>query len=199
LLQLGDLVFDIDDYPEEVPIGGTSLVSIEKYPGGQKSLQFFGAFDDTITIKGTFMYEGAHDKAGKVDAMWRRGQPVQFIAGQLMPRWVIITAAKFTYKNEYMIDYEISLERISSDDPNIILYGSPSPTTSSTSSSSIQLSISSDASASTQKTHTVVYGDTLWKIAQQYYGDGSQYTKIVQANDIKNPSVIDVGQKLVIP
>lgn len=45
-------------------------------------------------------------------------------------------------------------------------------------------------------------GDCLWNIAKKYYGDGSQYTKIYNANKETigaNPNVIKVGQKLVIP
>lgn len=50
-------------------------------------------------------------------------------------------------------------------------------------------------------THMVVSGDNLWNIAKKYYGDGSKYTKIYNANKdkIKNPSLIYPGQKLVIP
>ena len=41
------------------------------------------------------------------------------------------------------------------------------------------------------KTHTVQSGDTLWGIAKKYYGNGSQYQKIVSANpSIKNPNLI---------
>jgi len=44
-------------------------------------------------------------------------------------------------------------------------------------------------------------GDTLWKIAEKYYGDGSLYKKIFEANRdiLKNPDLIKVGQKLHIP
>lgn len=50
------------------------------------------------------------------------------------------------------------------------------------------------------KTHMVQSGDTLWGIAKKYYGNGSQYTKIVSANpDIKNPNLIYPGQVLSIP
>lgn len=49
------------------------------------------------------------------------------------------------------------------------------------------------------KTHTVQSGDTLWAIAKKYYGDGSQYPKIVSANDIGNPNLIHPGQVLTIP
>lgn len=44
------------------------------------------------------------------------------------------------------------------------------------------------------KTHTVVNGDTLWKIAKKYLGDGSRYKEIAQLNNIKNPDVIYLGQ-----
>lgn len=49
--------------------------------------------------------------------------------------------------------------------------------------------------------YTVVSGDTLWAIAKKFYGKGSQYTKIYNANKdkIKNPNLIMGGQKLVIP
>ena len=47
--------------------------------------------------------------------------------------------------------------------------------------------------------YVVVSGDSLWAIAKKYYGDGSKYNKIVEANNIKNPSLIYPGQRLVIP
>ena len=49
--------------------------------------------------------------------------------------------------------------------------------------------------------HEVKKGDTLWKIAEHYYGDGSLYKKIFEANGniLKDPNVIKVGQKLRIP
>jgi len=49
--------------------------------------------------------------------------------------------------------------------------------------------------------HTVVSGETLGKIAKQYYGNAMKYTAIFEANTniLKNPDVIKVGQELVIP
>ena len=49
--------------------------------------------------------------------------------------------------------------------------------------------------------HTVKKGDTLWGIAKKYYGNGAQYKKIYNANKskIKNPNLIYVGQKFLIP
>lgn len=50
------------------------------------------------------------------------------------------------------------------------------------------------------RTHTVVTGDTLFKIAMRYYGDGWKYPRIYAANPfIKNPDLIFPGQVLIIP
>lgn len=51
------------------------------------------------------------------------------------------------------------------------------------------------------KTYTVQKGDTLWKIAKQFYGNGALNTKIVSANSdkIKNPNLIYAGQVFTIP
>lgn len=41
--------------------------------------------------------------------------------------------------------------------------------------------------------------DNLWKIAVVQYGDGYKWTEIAVANNIKNPNLIEVGQKLILP
>ena len=51
------------------------------------------------------------------------------------------------------------------------------------------------------KTYTVESGDTLWKISEEVYGNGSKYMKIFEANTdlLDSPDRIFPGQKLVIP
>lgn len=51
------------------------------------------------------------------------------------------------------------------------------------------------------RTYTVQSGDTLWKIAQEMYGDGSKYMKIFDANSdlLEHPDRIFPGQELTIP
>ena len=54
-------------------------------------------------------------------------------------------------------------------------------------------------SATDTGSHTVQPGDTLWDIAEQHYGDGSQYPRIAEANAITTTDPILPGQTLTIP
>lgn len=60
---------------------------------------------------------------------------------------------------------------------------------------------SSPAPTNQNKTYTVKRGDCLWNIAKKFYGNGSQYRKIYNANrnKIRNPNLIYPGQVLTIP
>lgn len=55
--------------------------------------------------------------------------------------------------------------------------------------------------ATAGRTYTVKSGDSLSKIAQREYGDGSQWKKIHEANRdlIKDPDLIHPGQVLKLP
>lgn len=49
--------------------------------------------------------------------------------------------------------------------------------------------------------HVVVAGETLWGIAQRYYGNGNLYYRLVAANPgtITNPNVITPGMVIRVP
>ncbi len=51
------------------------------------------------------------------------------------------------------------------------------------------------------RNYTVQPGDTLSKIARQFYGDANAYMKIFEANtdQLKDPNMIKVGQVLKVP
>ncbi len=57
------------------------------------------------------------------------------------------------------------------------------------------------ADTSVYHRHTVTSGDTLGKIAKQYYGDAMKYKDIFAANTdiLKNPDLIHPDQELIIP
>ncbi len=55
----------------------------------------------------------------------------------------------------------------------------------------------------TNQTDNEVYvvnkGDTLWSISEKYYGDGTFWKDIAEANDITDAKKIEIGDGLVIP
>ena len=57
------------------------------------------------------------------------------------------------------------------------------------------------ADESVYNRHTVQSGETLGKIAVQYFGKASKYQDIFKANSdiLKNPDLIHPGQELIIP
>ena len=66
----------------------------------------------------------------------------------------------------------------------------------------IQVDSSLPQPAVPPRTYTVVKGDSLWKIAAHYYGNGALYPKIIAANpgQLKDDkSVIHPGDVLIVP
>ncbi|UDW83049.1 peptidoglycan-binding protein LysM [Pasteurella canis] len=55
--------------------------------------------------------------------------------------------------------------------------------------------------ASEEEFYVIQKGDTLWKIAEKTYGNGTKYTAIVEANKevIKDADKIFPGQKIRLP
>ncbi len=64
-----------------------------------------------------------------------------------------------------------------------------------------QAAAASAGGASSSRTYTVQPGDTLSKIAKQFYGNANDYNRIFEANRDKLQSAdkIQAGQELVIP
>lgn len=65
-----------------------------------------------------------------------------------------------------------------------------------------QPAAASTGAAERMRTYTVKAGDSLWKIAEQFYGKGTEYTKILAANSGKlkdEKTVIHPGDVLNVP
>jgi LysM repeat protein len=56
-----------------------------------------------------------------------------------------------------------------------------------------------DVPAPAGRSYTVEPGDTLWAIAERFYGDGGKYQVIADASGITNPDLIHPGEVLTIP
>mgnify|MGYP006152265685 CR=1 FL=1 len=61
-------------------------------------------------------------------------------------------------------------------------------------------STAAEAAVATAATvYKVVAGDSLWKIAEATYGDGLMWSKIAEANTLRNPNVLSIGRELQLP
>ena len=60
-------------------------------------------------------------------------------------------------------------------------------------------SSSSSTSSAGMKDYTVQQGDTPWTMAQKFYGNGAEYTKILEANGLQEGANIQPGDVLKIP
>lgn len=70
--------------------------------------------------------------------------------------------------------------------------------------SNVQSGVTSTAEIipdASEQTYTVAKGDTLSKIAKQFYGSANQWRAIYEANtdQLSNPDLIKIGQVLKIP
>lgn len=65
----------------------------------------------------------------------------------------------------------------------------------------VEDAVSTKDNGAASQFHTVVSGDTLWKISKTYYGKGSRYPEVFEANRpmLAHPDKIYVGQVLRIP
>jgi nucleoid-associated protein YgaU len=202
------IIFNVDELPESINLGGEQTLAVRKYPGGGKDVQALGSFDDPISWDGVFWFTDALSRCLMLDNMRKQGTELQLSFSSFSINVII---NKFTYKyyHDYYIEYSITLEPL--DYLNSL--GDSSSTTSSTASSDSSAtatnsssSTSSTASSTTasptsnpqQTSYTVVSGDTLWAIAVKFYGDGSKFTQIASDNNISNPNSLQVGQVLTI-
>lgn len=56
-----------------------------------------------------------------------------------------------------------------------------------------------ETGAQTPGKHVIARGDTLWDIAETYYGDGALWPKIAEANGGPAPRALEIGTELEIP
>lgn len=191
VLQIGSFIFEIDDLPEKIPLGGEQVLAVQRFPGGKKEVQSFGNQDKNPQWSGTFNYN-ALDKLRVLYKLYTDGKVVPISVGSLDLRYGIIKVFTFDYANDTKIDYQIEIELVGAPAGISIV---SAPLTSATG-----IATPEQNKASANKSYITKRGDTLWQIAATYYnGDGSQYRKIATANGIKDPDNLAVGLKLVIP
>lgn len=100
-----------------------------------------------------------------------------------------------------ILDALASMPEISTVQDNLTVSTSTPDTPPATPEIEVAAGTSAAKDQGVSRTYTVQSGDTLWKIAQDMYGNGSKYMMIFEANTdlLKDPDQIFPGQELVIP
>lgn len=209
--------FYIDDLRLPVPIQevsvktGADINTISLVNSGEVGL-YGGEKLDTLSFSSFFpsryrpfcQYNGFPQPEtfiNHIESAKREKKPIRFImTGTDINKQFLVESFEKTYKINGLGDVYFSLSLTEYKEIEIPQIASA------TNSSSTKKPTTTKRPTDTKKkksstTHIVKRGDTLWGLAKKYYGDGSQYMKIANANKdkVKNPNLIVDGWKLVIP
>lgn len=150
-----------------------------------------------INISGEIVGNDAKQVLAKITALHQNGEYVKYIGQNILSK-ALITAFDTSHPNTIYggCAFTMTIREVRiAKKPKVVKKVSAKKQVTQKSGSS------GSGGGSSSKTYTVKKGDTLWAIATKYYGSGSKYTKIVDANKslIKNPNLIYVGWVLTIP
>lgn len=150
----------------------------------------------SLSLAGAIVGEDYENDVLRLDELHRTGELVEYVGVNLLSDAII---ASFTTehtgetKGGCWFTMEICEVRITASP---FVAGSGNAGT-----QQIEEGASAAEAAPAARTYVVQNGDTLWHLAEAYYGNGSQFTVIFNANrdKLSDPDVIAVGQVLVIP
>jgi nucleoid-associated protein YgaU len=155
------------------------------------SVTLYGKCDTQATREKAVLLAGNIKGVEKVNDEYLSAPPSEEITEYytVQPGDTLSKIASRLYGNagKYPVIFEENREVIK--DPNLIYPGQ------------ILRIVKPPVSHALSETYTVKSGDTLSKIAKQFYGDARKYSIIFEANRdiLKDPNIIHPGQKLRIP
>lgn len=209
--------FYIDDLRLPVPIQevsvktGADINTISLVNSGEVGL-YGGEKLDTLSFSSFFpsryrpfcQYSGFPQPEtfiNHIESAKREKKPIRFImTGTDINKQFLVESFEKTYKINGLGDVYFSLSLTEYKEIEIPQIA-PATNSSSTKKPTTTKRPTDTKKKKSSTTHIVKRGDTLWGLAKKYYGDGSQYMKIANANKdkVKNPNLIVDGWKLVIP
>lgn len=196
---------------------GDTLTSGQKLVKGESLTSNNGAYTVTLQDDGNLVL------AARGRAIWATGTDGQnVVRAEVQPdgNFVLYTADKPVWHTDTKGKKNVKL--VLQDDRNLVLYAADGPAWSTKTETDAppppepQAAAPEAAPAAEEaapapapepepepepaaRTYTVESGDTLWAIAERFYGDGSKYQVIADASGIDNPDLIHPGQVLTIP
>ncbi|WAC93183.1 LysM peptidoglycan-binding domain-containing protein [Mycobacterium sp. Aquia_213] len=198
-----------------------TLTEGQQLQRGQSLASSNGAYTLTLQDDGNLVL------AARGEALWAtstNGQDVQRAEVQRDGNFVLYTSDKPVWHTDTKGKKDVRL--VLQDDCNLVLYAADGPAWSSHTETDgppppppaaepAAADVTSDtaepvaepapepvadvAPEPAPRTYTVVSGDTMWAIAERFYGDGSKYRVIAEASGVADPDLIHPGQVLTIP
>ena len=198
-----------------------TLTEGQKLERGQSLASNNGAYSLTLQDDGNLVL------AARGEALWAtatNGQDVVRAEVQRDGNFVLYTSDKPVWQSDTKGKKDVRL--VLQDDCNLVLYAADGPAWSShtktdgppppppaaapgapdvTTATAEPVAepapepVGEAAPEPSSRTYTVVSGDTMWAIAERFYGDGSKYQVIADASGVDNPDLIHPGQVLTIP
>ena len=191
---------------------GDTLSEGQKLGKGDSLTSNNGAYTLTLQEDGNLVL------AARGEAVWAtgtNGQDVQRAEVQTDGNFVLYTSDKPIWHTDTKGKKSVKL--VLQDDRNLVLYAADGPAWSSRTETDAPPPPAPEAEAEVievapvaveeptpppppaPRTYTVVAGDTLFAIAERFYGDGNRYPEIAAASGISNPDLINIGQVITIP
>ena len=184
-----------------------TLTAGQKLVRGESLASSNGAYTLTLQDDGNLVL------ASRGQALWSsstNGKDVVRAEVQPDGNFVLYTADKPVWHTDTKGKKNVRL--VLQDDRNLVLYAAdgpawsthtetdnPPPAAAGAAAEPVAESAPEPSPEPAARTYTVESGDTLWAIAERFYGDGGKYQMIADASGISNPDLIQPGQVLTIP
>src|SRR6516164_9793694 len=188
-----------------------TLTEGQKLVRGESLTSNNGAYTLTLQDDGNLVL------ASRGQSIWASGTDGQdVVRAEVQPdgNFVVYTADKPVWHTDTQGKKDVKL--VLQDDRNLVLYAADGPAWSTKTETDapppaaekaepeaaaepVGEAAPEPAPEPAARTYTVESGDTLWAIAERFYGDGSKYQMIADASGISNPDLIQPGQVLTIP
>lgn len=180
---------------------GDTLTAGKKLVKGESLTSKNGAYTLTLQDDGNLVL-AARGKA--VWASGTNGNDVVRAEVQSDGNFVLYTADKPIWHTDTKGKKDVKL--VLQDDRNLVLYAADGAAWSTKTETDAPPPPAEEPKAEeapaaepAARKYTVVSGDTLFAIAERFYGDGNKYPQIAEASGIANPDLIHPGQELTIP
>lgn len=182
---------------------GDTLTAGKKLVKGESLTSNNGAYTLTLQDDGNLVL------ASQGKTVWASGTDGQdVVRAEVQPdgNFVVYGADKPVWHTDTKGKKDVKL--VLQDDRNLVLYSADGPAWSTKTETDAPPPAKEEAAPPAPaapepepaaRTYTVVSGDTLWAIAERFYGDGNKYQQIADASGVANPDLIQPGQVLTIP